>query len=324
MIETWALLPTLLTGFGGGLLVGARRGLPFIKREPTDWAITLYEGESPLALRPSLRCRHPLLQARDVTDLDAELVADPFLYRYQQQWYLFFEVLNRRRQLGEIAYASSHDGEQWHYQRRVLSEPFHLSYPHLLRWQGEHYMIPESHQDESIRLYRATRFPDQWQLERRLLSGHPFVDSTPFYHQQQWWIFTSTPHNDQLMLYYADTLQGPWHAHPASPVVHRNARISRPAGRVLHYQGQLIRLAQDDADGYGRAVRAFVITHLSRHRYTEQPLSGKPLIAAAGGMRWNSRGMHHLDAWPQDDGRWIAAVDGQGRRYRFGWCWRRS
>ena len=93
-----------------------------------------------------------MLTAADVTDAAASLVADPFMLRHGDTWYMFFEVLESRTNRGSIGLATSPDGFHWQYQQIVLREGFHLSYPCVFWWQGDYYMVPESAKAFSVRL----------------------------------------------------------------------------------------------------------------------------------------------------------------------------
>ncbi|MEB3292295.1 MAG: hypothetical protein VKJ24_03975, partial [Synechococcales bacterium] len=127
-----------------------------------SWAIGLYEADAELNLRPASRVKNPILTARDVTDIKADFIADPFMLHENGTWYLFFEVLNSADNLGYIAFATSSNGRDWSYQKVVLKEPFHLSYPYVFKWNDDYYMIPETYQAGQVRLYKADRFPDRW------------------------------------------------------------------------------------------------------------------------------------------------------------------
>lgn len=275
------------------------------------WAIALYEGPSPVELGPRHGRDRPVLTAADVDDADAQFVADPFLVREGRGWRMFFEVMNRRSGRGEIGTATSTDGERWRYDRIVLAEPFHLSYPHVLAWCGEHYLVPETSAQERVQLYRARRYPHDWEPAEVLLEGRPFSDTTLLHHGGCWYAFTETApdlRSDTLRLYVAEDLRGPWREHPASPVVSRDPFGARPAGRVVADGDRLHRYAQDCATVYGRAVVAFAITRLSPTEYAEQPAGGVLEPQARG---WNDLGMHHVDAHALSDGRWLASVDGR-------------
>ena len=80
------------------------------------------------------------------------------MVKMHHTWHLFFEVMNQQTRKGEIGLASSDNTVQWTYQGIVLSEPFHLSYPYIFKWMGDYYMVPESFQAHSIRLYKAVGF----------------------------------------------------------------------------------------------------------------------------------------------------------------------
>src|SRR6185436_11947792 len=111
----------------------------------------------------------PTLSARDVDDLPARFVADPFLVRHGEGWVLFFEALNAARNKGEIAVAHSVDAVTWRYGGAVLREPFHLSYPNVFSAGDEWLMTPEALEAPGVLLYRADEFPRRWSLDRVLL-----------------------------------------------------------------------------------------------------------------------------------------------------------
>jgi len=225
---------------------------------------------------------------------------------------MFFEVYNFDADRGEIAWATSRDGFSWTYQKIVLREPFHLSYPYVFEWQSRYYMIPETHQAESVRLYEAKTFPTEWVCTDILLHGHRFADSSIFMNDDRWWLFTETNPalaHDTLRLYQAPDLRGPWQEHPRSPIVQRNPHIARPAGRVVRDGGRILRFAQDCFPVYGTRVRAFEITDLTPSTYRERPASFRPLFGPSWRL-WTQGGMHHIDAQRLNSHQWIAAVDG--------------
>ena len=115
-----------------------------------------------------------------MTDVPAAYVADPFLLRAHGRWHMFFEVYNWRANKGEIGLATSEDGLRWAYRRIVLAEEFHLSYPYVFEWAGERWLVPESFQSGSVRLYRADPFPERWTLAATLLEGPYLVDASPW------------------------------------------------------------------------------------------------------------------------------------------------
>jgi hypothetical protein len=275
-----------------------------------SWSIGIYTGDSPLRLSSAPEIQNPVLTSREVSDVRASFVADPFMVVEDGTWYMFFEVMNEETDKGEIGLAVSRDGLHWEYRQIVLREPFHLSYPHVFRWKDDYYMIPETLAMNAICLYRATLFPTRWSCTATLLSGR-CADTSIFRFDSRWWMFTCAPvqKSDTLRLYYSDRLGEGWHEHPRSPVVEGDARIARPGGRVIRHDGRLIRFTQDCYDRYGSQVRAFEITDLTRTTYSEKEDAASPILCAASDG-WNSEGMHHVDPVLTPEGRWVACVDG--------------
>ena len=293
------------------------------------WSIGIYEGDSPFQLRPASNARNPVISIWDVTDVPSAGVADPFLVFHDERWYMFFEMVNALSGRGEIAYATSRDGLRWTYRRVVLREPFHLSYPCITSSNGSQYMVPESHQASSIRLYEATDFPAKWVLVKELLAGSRFIDPSIFFRDGTWWMYAKDTHLDRpiLRLFCAKTLLGEWNEHPESPVVCDDLSRVRPGGKVLVAEGKTVRFAQDCSESYGRRLRAFRVDQLSRDHYEEDEILLSPELRAQG-RGWNAEGMHHIDAHRLPSGRWVASVDGCRRipagfvRYRR-WMWRK-
>jgi len=224
---------------------------------------------------------------------------------------MFFEVVNWRTWKGEIGLATSNDGLAWRYEQIVLTEPFHLSYPYVFEADDGIYMIPETSQAEAVRLYRAARFPTEWEYVGDLLQGRSFADASVVRHQDRWWLFaeTSGDRNDTLRLYHADALAGSWREHPKSPVIQSDAENARPAGRIVAADGRLFRFAQNCRPAYGTDVRVREIVRLTATEFVEQPLGTGPILGPAR-AGWNAEGMHHVDPLPLADGHWLAAVDG--------------
>ena len=279
---------------------------PFVRRRK-EWSIGMYVGKDPLALTPAPGIQNPVLTFKDVTDIQARFVADPFMYYDKHRWHMFFEVLGASPKLGCIGYATSLDGLAWRYEHIVLREPFHLSYPYVFASEDRMYMIPESRQASAVRLYCAAAFPDKWEFVKELVQGD-YADPSIIYYKNKWWLFTVRGKGD-LILHYADTLTGEWTQHPKSPLVANDKRTARPGGRIIEYNGKLVRYAQNNAAKYGSEDHAYEIDLLTPTDYHEQEISAGPVVAASG-SGWNCNGMHTVDPHRIDETKWIACVDG--------------
>jgi hypothetical protein len=294
-----------------GAVVWIKRGIPFV--QPREhWSIGIVEGTSPFSFDLGARI-NPVLTAADVTDVPAKFVADPFLVRSSEGWFLFFEVYNRHTRQGDLAYASSTDTRSWTYRRIILDEPFHLSYPYVFEWQGQYYLIPESYEARSVRLYRATKFPDAWQFVTELIRDRELVDNSIAHFNGRWWLFSCEMTNDTLRLFHADDLTGPWIEHPASPIVRGDLHKARPSGRVLVHEGRLYRYTMDVAPPVGtHRVFAYEVTNITPATYAERLVQPAPVLEPAG-EGWNGEAMHQIDPVQLTQDRWIASVDGFGR-----------
>lgn len=277
-----------------------------------EFSIGIFIGKSNTDFLCPENIDNPVLTIRDISDRKADLIADPFMLSVENCWFMFFEVLNMQRRMGEIGLATSRDGISWSYQQIVLSEPFHLSYPYVFEWMDDYYMIPETFQAGSVRLYKALKFPTQWSYIGDVLHGPYYVDSSIVRFDNKWWLFTETNpeiKHDTLRLYYSDDLMGQWHEHPESPVIKGNGHIARPAGRVVVNHERVFRYSQDCDPIYGYQVNVFEITDLTKTKYNERAVLNNPVLKASG-KGWNASGMHHIDPHRMTDGRWIACVDG--------------
>ena len=268
-----------------------------------DWSDVT---ESPLKIGNPTNIINPVMTAAKVTDVTATFVADPFLYKEGSDFFMFFEVLNATRGLGEIGVASSKNAIDWKYEKIVLRESFHLSYPYIFSVNGKHYMIPESSQSQSVRIYEATNFPYEWKFVSTLLSGAKFLDPSVFYHNNLWWMFVGV--GQDCRLYYSPNLLSGWKPHPKSPIVLGALSHSRPGGRVIAFDGdRIVRFVQKSDVSYGEQLRAYQVDLMTTTAYAEHEIAESPLLVPSG-VGWNAAGMHNFD--PLWNGRqWIGTVD---------------
>lgn len=284
-------------------------GIKNTEKKAAVWSIGIFSGPALFDLKPLPGIPMPVLSAQHVTDIPAEFVADPFMIQVNNTWHMFFEVMNAQTGKGDIGFATSSDGLTWKYQQIVLSEPFHLSYPYVFRAGGEFFMVPESYEAKSMRLYRACPFPRRWSYVGTLLEG-PWVDSSIFFFDGRWWVFSNpvAPENQVLELFYAEAVNGPWQRHPMSPLISGNNHIARGGGRTIILDNRPVRFTQDCFPYYGTSVRVFEVCVLTTSSYEERELEFSPILSAAQ-EPWRKQGMHHIDPHFVDN-RWLACVDG--------------
>ena len=203
--------------------------------------------------------------------------ADPFLFEKEGKTFLFFEDFRFSEGRAVISCCEiGSDGTPGE-PVEVLRCPFHLSYPFVFEHEGEIYMIPETRGNRRVELYRATSFPTTWTAETVLLNEIHAVDATIQKAHGKFWMFAGVSNgkysnSDELCLFFADALKGPWTPHPNNPVL-SDVRRSRPAGLLFYEDGRLIRPSQDCGKAYGYALVFSEVLTLSETEYEERPIS---------------------------------------------------
>jgi hypothetical protein len=229
-------------------------------RERTDSPTSDWETEAPL-----------------VRWGDGRMYADPFIFEHEGRHHLFCEEVPRNAKQGIISHTELRlDGEQAEPPTPVLQLPFHLSYPCVFAHGGEVYMIPETNAVRRIELYRASTFPKTWERETTLVDGVNAVDTTLFEQGGRLWLFTAVAaegasYSDELHLFWADALHGPWHPHPGNPVV-SDVAAARPAGAIQMWGDRIVRPVQDCRRRYGWAVSFREVDVLSSSDYAEHEI----------------------------------------------------
>ncbi len=107
-------------------------------------------------------------------------IADPFLYRHNDKYYLFCEKYLRKKDKGTIGAFEVNEDLSLTDLGIVLEESHHLSYPHMFEINGAIYMIPESSGARSIDLYICAEFPLHWKKIKTLANDVYAVDSNTF------------------------------------------------------------------------------------------------------------------------------------------------
>jgi hypothetical protein len=122
-------------------------------------------------------------------------------------------------------------------------------------------------------MYRAVDFPERWEPAAILVDGIAAADSTVLELDGRWWMFANVAEDgsskcDQLWLFHADSIAGPWRPHVRNPVK-IDVRSTRPAGSLFRRGGRLIRPSQDCSTSYGGALTLSEVTRLTRDDYAE-------------------------------------------------------
>lgn len=283
------------------------------------WArvlVTRLLFQRPWSIRVRRRRPDP---TRGWTDADEQLVrwgaspvyADPFLFEHEGRHHLFCEEVPTGTTRGVISHTELPlDGSTAPPPTTVLEAPHHLSYPFVFEHRGELLMVPETSAARRVELHRAVEFPRRWTHEADLLTDVVASDATILEHDGRLWLFAAIAAEgasslDELHVFWADELRGPWHPHPLNPVV-SDVRGARPAGAVRRAGGRIVRPAQDGSRRYGWAISFREIDLLTTTEYREHEIARLEPGGVAG-----ARATHHHTT----DGR-FEAIDLRRRRRR--------
>ncbi|MBK9359030.1 MAG: hypothetical protein IPN08_16905 [Bacteroidales bacterium] len=205
--------------------------------------------------------------------------ADPHLQYHDGTYYIFIEEFIYRKGLGHISVIEMNKDGLYKNPVPVLTRPYHLSFPFVFRHDEVFYMIPESHHNRTIELYRSTSFPYEWEFVMNLMENVYAIDTTLMFHQNKWWMFTTIIEDinfkawDELFIFHSEALfSRVWWPHNANPVVSDVSR-ARQAGRTFRYNGVIYRPSQNCSGRYGFGLKLNRIDVLDESAYRESEVS---------------------------------------------------
>jgi hypothetical protein len=215
--------------------------------------------------------------ATTVTDPEDRYFADPFVASYDNLTAIFVEDFSFSKKSGTIsAIQISADGS-YEVIPDIIKENFHLSFPFIFEFEKILYMIPESAQSKSIRLYKCVQFPNRWEYMYDIMQNVNAVDSMIFNHSGMWWLLTNMAPDGssgqlvQLCIFSAlNPLSKDWQKHPKNPVVFA-PESGRNGGLLRDTEGNIFRVRQKQGfDRYGEMFSIAKITKLDLANYEEE------------------------------------------------------
>ena len=247
---------------------------------------------------------------------ELEVCADPFLFIHQDRLFLFYEKQYKLSGKGYLCMVSTTDLVNWSPESIVLKEKFHLSFPFVFEDDGHVYMVPESSNDYSIRLYEATDSSlMKWNYVKNLvLEEDNWVDSSIILHDNCYYLFTTTTQNgiQSQRLFFSEKLTNTFVEHPCSPIYIGND-CGRNGGSILAIKDDLYRPAQDCVGGYGTQINILKIDMLSQTEYREH-IHRNNIIDTS--MKFYKGGGHQFNMVQYND-RVIVATDAKTKNYNL-------
>lgn len=205
-------------------------------------------------------CIHPVV-----------IVADPFLFVYKDELFLFYEEQVDLRGRGVVKMIKTKDLKLWTKPIVVLEEEYHLSYPYVFEINGQIYMMPESGKNGTVQLYTPNEDLTKWTINKTILKGGNYVDSSIIYHCDTCFLFTTDYTNETniLKLFWSDSIDSEWIEHKNSPIA-VGGNIGRCGGSIFKYQDLIFRPSQLTQKRYGEGLDLYQILKLSKNEYKEE------------------------------------------------------
>lgn len=225
-----------------------------------------------------------------------EFWADPFIFNYEDDNYIFFENYNYSSKIGKISCGRIKDNELVDI-TVVLDLDYHLSYPFIFEEDGDIFLMPETSGNKRLEIYKCVVFPNKWELYSTAFEGEMVADAS-FYvdDNKQRWLFinkqedlNSTMENE-LFIYKVDSLKlEHLEPHLQNPVI-INSKTARNGGAIFKYKDKIYRPSQANIEGvYGRALNINLIEKLTIEDYIE-----KTIVTTYPNFHKGLIGMHHL------------------------------
>ena len=202
-------------------------------------------------------------------------LADPFVMTENNKNYCLAEEFDLKSSKGAIvAYElNSQTAKRIGY---AINESFHMSFPYLFRYQKKIFMIPETSENNDIRIYESLEFPIKWKLNHILMKDIFAVDSMIFEHNNKWWLFTNINPDggpeacSELYIFNTnDPLSAQWDSHILNPVI-VNSDKARNAG-ILIKDNKTYRVSQRQNFGmYGAEFSVNEIITLNDSEFLER------------------------------------------------------
>ncbi len=199
--------------------------------------------------------------------------ADPFVSVDQKNGdaVILTEQFTTGRFNGKIAAITYSKNQGFSTPQTVISNGSHLSYPLIYNDNGRYYIIAENAYNTGVVAHEYN--PENKQVVNKIkITSLPLVDATVLKKEGKYWLFATMLGKgvfNELHIFFADELLGPYHAHKLNPVKN-DFNGARPAGNFIEVDGAIYRPSQNCADYYGKSITIQKISKLSTTEFAEE------------------------------------------------------
>lgn len=194
--------------------------------------------------------------------------ADPFVFEYENDVYIFAELYDYVTRKGIIGYykLTGNKKGKW---IPIIKEKYHLSYPNIFMINKEIFIMPESNSCGELYLYRAISFPNKWEKFYVIRSNVNYADTTQFKWRGKQMALTydvkDSYHPKLFLLDIEDAIND-------KEIISLDIKRKRPAGNVFCFDKRNIRPAQNCVNDYGKGLIFYEYGINSDNEYYENEI----------------------------------------------------
>lgn len=200
--------------------------------------------------------------------------ADPLIFTYNGETYVFMEAYNKKKKKGAIAYSLINESGI-SVPEIIIEESYHMSFPLVFEWDECIYMIPETEANDSINIYKCCNFPNKWILHQSIKTDIKIVDSIILDKSEERMQFLASTFdikNVKLVkhiLYYLNSdVEGKFSIEIQDEVSDCFDYVQRNAGQLISVNEKNILVSQRSTDAvYGYSLLFFYIKSINPFIY---------------------------------------------------------
>ncbi|MCM1326106.1 MAG: hypothetical protein NC094_09685 [Bacteroidales bacterium] len=194
--------------------------------------------------------------------------ADPMLFSYRGEKYLFTEAFDMKLQIGRIAVSSYVRGE-FTEPKVIIKSPYHMSYPCVFEYKDEAYMIPETSQNGTLEIWKACGNLYTWKKHGILLNKVRYADSTILLINGEVYLFSYEDTAGEYISHIYGLIPDTLEITEIENIKHDH-NIKRPAGNfILQPDGKIFRPTQNNIKSYGESMFVNQVTSIKPYIESE-------------------------------------------------------
>ena len=200
-----------------------------------------------------------------------EYFADPFIFKFKKQIYIFFESFEKKKNRGNISFININHK---HKINKLLKNNYHFSYPFVFEFKNKIYLSPETAKIKELQIWQCLNFPNKWKIYKKAFQNESIADPTFFKDKNdKLWLFLNksldkyNDHNSELYIYEVRNNFTKFVPHKLNPVI-IDCTIARNGGNLFYNKSKLFKPCQINIHGeYGYGLRLLEIKTLSLNKF---------------------------------------------------------